>query len=154
MDTALHKLSKKTLVVLIKIIYENVDTMSSIDLHDINKALKKTGISTNLNLDVTFIYELYILNEKNLINKTLNVENIEIPELKSVDVRYYEIRSETITYYYNVNLETFTTKKQVVDNFFRYDGDDYIDITYMDSQDRDYGDSETHESGIDDITEK
>jgi hypothetical protein len=80
------------------------------------------------------------------------VENIILPELKQIEVDYYQTYSEVVHSYYKVNFESFSKQKRIVNNFFRYDGDDTVDINYIEPYDKDYGDSEFIDSGINDIT--
>lgn len=146
----IHKLSPKTVIMISKLVYQE-QSDGHIDLHDVNKAIKKLGLYTNFNLDVSFIYEVIQLNKEKFRNDTISVDNIELPELQSVTVDYYRTYSEIITYYYQAEVETYSKKRGIVDNFFNYDGDDHIDIDNYNAFDKEYGDSESLDSGISDI---
>jgi hypothetical protein len=147
----IHLLSPKTVIMISKLVYEQ-ELSAAFDLDDLNRAIKKIGINTNLNLDVSFIYEVIQLNADKFNDNTITVENIILPKLKTLEVDYYETKSEVIHSYYKVNLESFSKQKRIVNNFFSYDGDDTVDVNYIEPYDKDYGDSEFIDSGINDIT--
>ena len=147
----IHLLSPKTVIMISKLVYQQ-ELSAAFDLDDLNKAIKKIGIRTELNLDVSFIYEVIQLNADKFNDNTITVENIILPELKQIEVDYYQTYSEVVHSYYKVNFESFSKQKRIVNNFFRYDGDDTVDINYIEPYDKDYGDSEFIDSGINDIT--
>ena len=147
----IHLLSPKTVIMISKLVYQQ-ELSATFDLDDLNKAIKKIGIRTELNLDVSFIYEVIQLNADKFNDNTITVENIILPKLKTLEVDYYKTNSEVVHNYYKVNVDSFSKKKSIVNNFFRYDGDDYVDIDYMEPYDKDYGDTEYLDSGINDIT--
>jgi len=147
----IDKLSKKALVLLAKICYEEFkrgDSIDSFDIYDLSAAIKKMGFTTSRNLDTTFVYELLKLNREKLEENSLNAENIILPGLQEVKLDYYRTVNETITYYYNVELDSYSKDKNILGNYFNYDGDDAVDIYYREPYDKDYGDSETHDEGI------
>jgi hypothetical protein len=147
----IHLLSPKTVIMISKLVYEQ-ELSAAFDLDDLNRAIKKIGIRTELNLDVSFIYEVIQLNADKFANNTITVENIILPKLKTLEVDYYKTISEIVNYYYKVNVESFSKQKRIVNNFFRYDGDDYVDIDNYQEYDKEYRDSEYLDSGINDIT--
>ena len=53
----IHLLSPKTVIMISKLVYQQ-ELSATFDLDDLNKAIKKIGIRTELNLDVSFIYEV------------------------------------------------------------------------------------------------
>ena len=150
----IDKLGKKALVLLVKICYEEFnrgDSIDSFDIYDLSKAIKKMGFETSSNKDTTFVYELLKLNREKLAENSLTAENIILPGLQEVKIDYYRTVSETVTYYYDVELETYSKDRKILSNYFNYDGDDSVDILYRESYDKDYGDSETHDEGIQSI---
>ena len=147
----IHLLSPKTVIMISKLVYEQ-ELSAAFDLDDLNRAIKKIGIRTELNLDVSFIYEVIQLNADKFKDNTITVENIILPKLKTLEVDYYKTISEMVDYYYKVNVESFSKQKRIVNNFFRYDGDDYVDIDNYQEYDKEYRDSEYLDSGINDIT--
>ncbi len=147
----IHLLSPKTIIMISKLVYEQ-ELSAAFDLYDLNKAIKKIGISTELNLDVSFIYEVIQLNADKFANNTITVENIILPKLKTLEVDYYRTYSEMVNYYYKVNVESFSKQKRIVNNFFSYDGDDYVDIDNRQKYDKEHSDSEFLDGGITDIT--
>ena len=147
----LHLLSPKTVIMISKLVYEQ-ELSAAFDLDDLNRAIKKIGIRTELNLDVSFIYEVIQLNADKFKDNTITVENIILPKLKTLEVDYYKTISEMVDYYYKVNVESFSKQKRIVNNFFSYDGDDYVDIDNRQEYDKEYRDSEHLDSGINDIT--
>ena len=147
----IHLLSPKTVIMISKLVYEQ-ELSAAFDLDDLNRAIKKIGIRTELNLDVSFIYEVIQLNADKFNDNTITVENIILPKLKTLEVDYYRTYSEMVNYYYRVNVESFSKQKRIVNNFFRYDGDDYVDIDNYQEYDKEYRDSEYLDGGINDIT--
>jgi hypothetical protein len=147
----IHLLSPKTVIMISKLVYQN-EKNNVFDLDELNTAIKKIGIRTELNLDVSFIYEVIQLNEDKFDNNTITVENIILPELKEVEVDYYKTMSEAVNYYYKVDVKTFSKKKSIVNNFFRYDGDDFVEVDNYHPYDKEYTDSEELDSGINDIS--
>jgi hypothetical protein len=147
----IHLLSPKTVIMISKLVYEQ-ELNATFDLDDLNSAIKKLGIRSDLNLDVSFIYEVIQLNADNFNNNTISVENLILPELKELEVDYYKTMSEVVNYYYRVDVKSFSRKKSIVDNFFRYDGDDYIEVENNSPYDSEHRDTEYLEGGINDIT--
>ena len=146
----IHLLSPKTVIMISKLVYQQ-EKNNVFDLDELNMAIKKIGIRTELNLDVSFIFEVIQLNEDKFDNNTITVENIILPELKEVEVDYYKTMSEVVNYYYKVDVKTFSKKRGIMQNFFRYDGDDYIEVDNYHPYDSDHHDSEFLEGGINDI---
>ena len=132
-------------------VYERQGT-GTFDLDDLNKAIKKLGIYTDFNLDVSFVYEVIQLNEQKFQTNTISIENLILPELKDIEVDYYKTYSEMVTYYYKREFKSYSKKRAIVDNFFRYEGSDYEDVDYMVEDDKEYGDSEYMDGGISEIT--
>ena len=147
----IHLLSPKTVIMISKLVYQQ-EQNAVFDLDELNMAIKKIGIRTELNLDVSFIFEVIQLNEDKFDNNTISVENLILPELKELEVDYYKTMSEVVNYYYKVDVKSFSRKKSIVNNFFRYDGDDYIEVDNYHPYDSDHNDSETLDGGINDIT--
>ena len=147
----IDKLSPKTIIVISKLVYERQGT-GTFDLDDLNKAIKKLGIYTDFNLDVSFVYEVIQLNEQKFQTNTISIENLILPELKDIEVDYYKTYSEMVTYYYKREFKSYSKKRAIVDNFFRYEGSDYEDVDYMVEDDKEYGDSEYMDGGISEIT--
>ena len=110
-------------------------------------------ISTKcISLDVSFVYEVIQLNEQKFQTNTISIENLILPELKDIEVDYYKTYSEAVTYYYKREFQSYSKKRAIVDNFFRYEGSDYEDVDYMVEDDKEYGDSEYMDGGISEIT--
>ena len=147
----IDKLSPKTIIVISKLVYEREGT-GTFDLHDLNKAIKKLGIYTDFNLDVSFVYEVIQLNEQKFQTNTISIENLILPELKDIEVDYYKTYSEMVTYYYKKEFQSYSKERAIVNNFFRYEGSDYEDVDYMVEDDKEYGDSEYMDGGISEIT--
>ena len=147
----IDKLSPKTIIVISKLVYETQGT-GTFDLDDLNKAIKKLGIYTDFNLDVSFVYEVIQLNEQKFQTNTISIENLILPELKDIEVDYYKTYSEMVTYYYKREFKSYSKKRAIVDNFFRYEGSDYEDVDYMVENDKEYGDSEYMDGGISENT--
>ena len=147
----IHLLSPKTVIMISKLVYQQ-EKNNVFDLDELNTAIKKIGIRTELNLDVIFIYEVIQLNEDKFNNNTISVENLILPELKELEVDYYKTVSEAVNYYYKVDVKSFSTKKSIVNNFFRYDGDDFVEVDNYHPYDKEYTDSEVLYSGINDIS--
>lgn len=133
-----------------KLVYQQ-EQNAVFDLDELNMAIKKIGIKTELNLDVSFIFEVIQLNEDKFNDNTITVENIILPELKKVEVDYYRTYSEVVNYYYKINVETFSKKRGIVQNFFRYDGDDFVEIDNYPEYDKEHHDTEFLDGGINDI---
>jgi hypothetical protein len=146
----LHLLSPKTVIMISKLVYQQ-EQNAVFDLDELNMAIKKIGIKTELNLDVSFIFEVIQLNEDKFNDNTITVENIILPELKKVEVDYYRTYSEVVNYYYKINVETFSKKRGIVQNFFRYDGDDFVEIDNYPEYDKEHHDTEFLDGGINDI---
>ena len=146
----LHLLSPKTVIMISKLVYQQ-EKNNVFDLDELNMAIKKIGIRTELNLDVSFIYEVIQLNEDKFNDNTITVENIILPELKEVEVDYYKTMSEAVNYYYKIDVKSFSTKKSIVNNFFKYDGDDFVEVDSYHPYDKEYTDSEVLDGGINDI---
>jgi hypothetical protein len=147
----LHLLSPKTVIMISKLVYQQ-EQNAVFDLDELNHAIKKIGIRTELNLDVSFIFEVIQLNEDKFKDNTITVENIILPELKEVEVDYYRTYSEVVNYYYKINVETFSKKRGIVHNFFKYDGDDFVEIDNYEMYDKEHHDTEFLDGGINDIT--
>ena len=147
----LHLLSPKTVIMISKLVYQQ-EHNAVFDLDDLNLAIKKIGIKTELNLDVSFIFEVIQLNEDKFNDNTITVENIILPELKKVEVDYYRTYSEVVNYYYKINVESFSKKRGIVNNFFRYEGDDFVEIDNYPEYDKEHHDTEFLDGGINDIT--
>jgi hypothetical protein len=146
----IHLLSPKTVIMISKLVYQN-EKNNVFDLDELNMAIKKIGIRTELNLDVSFIYEVIQLNEDKFNDNTISVENLILPELRELEVDYYRTYSETVNYYYKIDVKTFSKKRGIVHNFFRYDGDDYVEIDSYSPYDSDHHDTEFLDGGINDI---
>ena len=147
----IYRLSPKTVIMISKLVYQQ-ETGNTFDLDELNTAIKKIGIRTELNLDVSFIYEVIQLNEDKIHDNTITVENLILPELKTLEVDYYKTMSEVVNYYYKIEVESFSKQKRIVNNFFRYDGDDNIDVDYYTPYDTEHRDTESLDGGINDIT--
>jgi hypothetical protein len=147
----IHLLSPKTVIMISKLVYQQ-ENNHVFDLVELNHAIKKIGIRTELNLDVSFIFEVIHLNEDKFKDNTITVENIILPELKEVEVDYYRTYSETVNYYYRVDLKSFSKKRGIINNFFRYDeGSDYVEIDNYQEYDKEHHDTEFLDGGINDI---
>ena len=150
-NTTIHELSPRTIIVIAKLVYADHQN-GIIDLDDLNKAIRKLGINTDLNLDVSFIYEVIRNNNERFENNTISPENLILPEKQSIDIEYYRTHSETVTYYYRTEVESFSKKKGILQNFFNYDeGDDLIDTDDLQEDDKDWGDTEYLDGGINKI---
>jgi hypothetical protein len=147
----LHLLSPKTVIMISKLVYQQ-EKNNVFDLDELNMAIKKIGIRTELNLDVSFIYEVIQLNEDKFNDNTITVENIILPELKEVEVDYYKTMSEAVNYYYKIDVKSFSTKKSIVNNFFRYYCDDFVEVDNYHPYVKEYTDSEVLDSGINAIS--
>jgi len=77
----IHEQPLKLIVLILKHVFDRLEG-KSFDLNDLNLNLKKLGIRTELNLDVTFIYECLKINHTLLNEQSLTVDNVKIPELK------------------------------------------------------------------------
>ena len=147
----LHLLSPKTVIMISKLVYQQ-ENNNVFDLDELNTAIKKIGIRTELSLDVSFIFEVIQLNEDKFNDNTITVENIILPELKKVEVDYYRTYSEVVNYYYKINVESFSKKRGIINNFFRYEGDDFVEIGNYPEYDKEHHDTEFLDEGINDIT--
>ena len=147
-NTTIHELSPRTIIVIAKLVYADHQN-GIIDLDDLNKSIRKLGISTDLNLDVSFIYEVIRMNDEKFENNTISPENLILPEKQSINIEYYRTQSETVTYYYRTEVESFSKKKGILQNFFNYgEGDDFIDTDELEDDYKDYGDTEYLDGGI------
>jgi hypothetical protein len=146
----IDRLSPRTIIVISKLVYEN-HGIGVFDLDDLNKAIRKLGIYTDFNLDVSFVYEVIQLNQEKFYDNTISTENLILPQLKNIEVLYYKTYSQVVTYNYREDIQSYSKKKAIVDNFFRYEGDDYVDIDSSSEYDKEYGDSDYMEGGIIDI---
>ena len=149
-NTTIHELSPRTIIVIAKLVYADHGE-GLIDLDDVNKSIRKLGINTDLNLDVSFIYEVIRMNDDKFQNNTISTENIVLPEKQIVDIEYYKSYSEHVTYYYRTEVESFSKKKGILQNFFNDEGDDYVDLLASNETDKDWGDVEYLDGGIDKI---
>lgn len=147
----IDRLSPRTIIVISKLVYEN-HGIGTFDLDDLNKAIRKLGIYTDFNLDVSFVYEVIQLNQEKFYDNTISTENLILPQLKNIEVSYYKTYSQVVYYNYRKDIQSYSKKKSIVDNFFRYEGSDYVDIDSSSEYDTDYGDSEYLEGGIIDIS--
>ena len=66
-NTTIHELSPRTIIVIAKLVYTDHQN-GIIDLDDLNKSIRKLGINTDLNLDVSFIYEVIRMNDERFEN--------------------------------------------------------------------------------------
>lgn len=147
-NTTIHELSPRTIIVIAKLVYGDHGN-GIIDLDDVNKSIRKLGINTDLNLDVSFIYEVIRMNDDKFQNNTISTENIVLPEKQSVDIEYYKSYSEHVIYYYRTEVESFSKKKRILQNFFNNDGgDDFIDLDDSQETYKDWGDTEYLDGGI------
>ena len=147
-NTTIHELSPRTIIVIAKLVYAGHQN-GIIDLDDLNKSIRKLGISTDLNLDVSFIYEVIRMNDERFENNTISPENLILPEKQSINIEYYRTQSETVTYYYRTEVESFSKKKGILQNFFNYgEGDDFIDTDELEDDYKDYGDTEYLDGGL------
>ena len=147
-NTTIHELSPRTIIVIAKLVYADHQN-GIIDLDDVNKSIRKHGINTDLNLDVSFIYEVIRMNDERFENNTISPENLILPEKQSINIEYYRTQSETVTYYYRTEVESFSKKKGILQNFFNYgEGDDFIDTDELEDDYKDYGDTEYLDGGI------
>ena len=147
-NTTIHELSPRTIIVIAKLVYADHQN-GIIDLDDLNKSIRKLGINTDLNLDVSFIYEVIRMNDERFENNTISPENLILPEKQSINIEYYRTQSETVTYYYRTEVESFSKKKGILQNFFNYgEGDDFIDTDELEDDYKDYGDTEYLDGGI------
>ena len=147
-NTTIHELSPRTIIVIAKLVYADHQN-GIIDLDDLNKSIRKLGINTDLNLDVSFIYEVIRMNDERFENNTISPENLILPEKQSINIEYYRTQSETVTYYYRTEVESFSKKKGILQNFFNYgEGDDFIDTDELEEVDKDWGDTEYLDGGI------
>jgi len=152
-NTEIYKLSPKTIIVIAKLVYEEHSDII-LDLVDLNKSIRKLGISTSLNLDASFIYEVIRLNKKKFEDNTISTENLILPEKQNLKIDYFQTYSEIVTYYYSVEIESFSQDKRILENFLEIDqAEDWIDIYSKDYYDKDWGDSEFIDSGIHDVNE-
>jgi hypothetical protein len=92
-NTIIHELSPRTIIVITKLVYADHQN-TIIDLDDVNKSIRKLGISTDLNLDISFIYEVIRMNDERFENNTISPENLILPEKQSVNIEYYKTFSE------------------------------------------------------------
>ena len=147
-NTTIHELSPRTIIVIAKLVYADHQN-GIIHLDDLNKSIRKLGINTDLNLDVSFIYEVIRMNDERFENNTISPENLILPEKQSINIEYYRTQSETVTYYYRTEVESFSKKKGILQNFFNYgEGDDFIDTDELEEDDKDWGDTEYLDGGI------
>ena len=152
-NTEIYKLSPKTIIVIAKLVYEE-HSYIILDLVDLNKSIRKLGISTSLNLDASFIYEVIRLNKKKFEDNTISTENLILPEKQNLKIDYFQTYSEIVTYYYSVEIESFSQDKRILENFLENDqAEDWIDIYSKNYYDKDWGDSEFIDSGIHDVNE-
>ena len=150
-NTTIHELSPRTIIVIAKLVYADHQN-GIIDLDDVNKSIRKLGISTDLNLDVSFIYEVIRMNDEKFENNTISPENLILPEKQSIDIEYYKTYSETVEYFYRTEVESFSKKKGILQNFFNYgEGDDYIDTDELEEDYKNWGDTEYLDGGINKI---
>jgi len=81
--------------------------------------------------EYSFIVEFFKLNAENLTNKTLTKENVILPEVKKVKVKYFQYETYTEEKIWNQEVETYSTEKQVCKQFFQGESnraEDAIDI--------------------------
>ena len=111
----LTKMSDKTQVMICKLLFaENGKYLNKssvygyrITVHVLNDVLKILGISTNSVLDANYFGACIDLNEKNLLNDSLNVANFIKPTLKEFQVSYIRTYATTYDDTYGYTLELY-----------------------------------------------
>jgi hypothetical protein len=146
----LSKLPKKVIIIILKLVYNDYKG-DYFDLPDLNTSITRMGIHTTLNLDTTFVYESIKLNLDNIKSGSLTIDNLKLPELIQVNVTYEKIYTQVITDYYEDDINTYSKDERILNNFYDFEGDDYIDIDISNNSHRDYGDSEYVSNSIVDV---
>jgi len=86
--------------------------------YDIQEELKIFNIESITVKEYSFIIEFFKLNAENLLNKTLTVENVILPELKKVKLEYFQYETYTEEKMWKEEVETYSTEKLVCKQFF------------------------------------
>lgn len=148
------ELPKKILILMARLMYNTIDSSRTNFLFgdDIKDAITPLGYETELAEDISFLSELFKLNYDTLKEGKLNDNNIIMPELKTIKVEYYEIRTETWKRSYFHTIETYSTNEHIVDELYFSNPDDYedsINDAYdSDNEKEEYIDGDTENSGI------
>jgi hypothetical protein len=149
------KLPKKVLVITAKLMHSDLKNVH-IDNDSIKSSVSPLGFEVNTAEEVTFLYELYKLNEKNLENNTLNESNIILPVLKELTLTFFELRSETVKRFYVHNVLSYSENESIIVDAFdnnRDNNDDGIDGIFGDPSPLpdEYLDGETLDYGLDNV---
>jgi hypothetical protein len=149
------KLPKKVLVITAKLMHSDLKNVH-IDNDNIKSSVSPLGFEVNTAEEVTFLYELYKLNEKNLENNTLNESNIILPVLKELTLTFFELRAETVKRFYVHNVLSYSENESIIVDAFdnnRDNNDDGIDGIYGDPSPLpdEYLDGETLDYGLDNV---
>jgi hypothetical protein len=146
------KLPKKVLVITAKLMHSDLKKVH-IDNDSIKSSVSPLGFEVDTAKEVTFLYELYKLNEKNLESNTLNENNIILPVLKELELIFFEERREIITRFYGHKVLSYSENESIIVDAFDYNrdyNDDGIDGLYGDTGwlKDEYLDGETINDGL------
>ena len=149
------KLPKKVLVLTAKVMHSDLKNVY-IDNDSIKSSVSPLGFEIDTAKEVTFLYELYKLNEKNLESNTLNENNIILPVLKKLKLTFFEERTERIKRFYVHKVLSYSENENILIDAFetnRDNNDDGVDGINGDSNPLtdEYLDGETIDFGLDSV---
>ncbi len=150
-----QNLSNGTLVKICYDLYKSLESSGSLaynlNIEDLYKFTKKIyGFTSNSVVDLSFLYACFYGNFDLIKNKSLNKDNIMIPEKKKFSVKYMRLEERLVRAYYNYDLELYTSDEDFVDKivdsdewedsepYWRRDPDDedWRDTTVLDTDTR------------------
>jgi len=146
------KLPKQVLVITAKLMHSDLKKVY-IDNDSIKSSVSPLGFEVDTAKEVTFLYELYKLNEKNLESNTLNENNIILPVLKELELIFFEERREIIKRFYGHKVLSYSENESIIIDAFDYNrdyNDDGIDGLYGDTTTLpdEYLDGDTIDDGL------
>jgi hypothetical protein len=104
------------------------------------------GIKTQYMADADYVRALILKNKEHLENRTLSVNNIIIPELKTAEVTYTETFYQTVNTTYYMEIETYSEgDRNIIDFYLEDNSADGIN-KYDYEQSTNIGDSEYSDS--------
>lgn len=147
-----QNLSNGTLVKVCYDLYKSLESSGSLiynqNIEDLYKFTKKNyGVNSNSVVDLSFLYACFYGNFEKIKNKSLNKDNIEIPEKKKFNVKHMRLEDRLVRTYYNYDLELYTSDEDFVDKII--DSDEWAESDPYwgrDPDDEDWRDTTTLDS--------
>jgi hypothetical protein len=145
------ELPKRVLIILARLMYFETTSYYELDDYTIKHSVSASGFEPETAEEVTFLYELYKLNYDNLKNKTLNENNIVLPQRKKIKILAYQYVNEQKKYLFEEEVFSYSTDFNInEDSFMTNDkNEDYIgDTIWDDIKSEEVLNSELDEMGV------